>query len=460
MTLTAKGLPQSATVRSGSQVLAGGGIAALLVIGITVANEAFATVLPFALLFIATACATWKRLGPAAMSPAFYFAGYLAIVGVLGVLLTNALVGSGGTGGVDIPIDPGLAAATANAMLSAASITLVAASLTRGGGRHGSSNLFDLGNISRYSGWFLFFGTLELAALALFQGSELLERSSRLVGRGSTIETAISMAAVAAVVLVGIAFFAKRGVSRLYALVLLSGFIAYFVAMGTRRLALVPLLILLAYAVSKRGKVSLVAVVGAAAAGLVMLALPLHFRSQATHGLFPYLASIQSFEITPQVIATSFNNFLAGFKITALTGEQPTIPLDVLWISLNPISGDSAGWYEVARTLRLNRFTPYSAIGELVNYGPLVFVLVIAGIGLALGLVQRINDRLLEDTLGRFVAIVALGLVFIFVIQSAQYNLRADVRYLYFALFAQLVGVSILSIRSALGARRDAASKR
>lgn len=435
-------------------------------LGVTVLaafNRDFTPVLPTSLLFIACVLATWRRLTPAAMAPAIYFAGYLAIVAFLGVLFTNALVGSGGTGGVDVAIDSADAAATANTMLIGASIVLVGAALTRGRplGVPGAQ-LLDLGDIGKYAPWFLVVGTIELAALVYFLGvGNLLERPGRLVGRESSIESVFAMAAIAAVVLVSIAIFTRHGFARLYGIALLAGFVGYFMSMGTRRLALLPLLVLLAFAISRRGQIRLIPLVVAVVVSLLMLALPLHFRGQETHGLIPYLGSLSTFDLTPELMATSFNNFLAGFKITAMTAYgQPSIPLDVLWVSITPLEGGAAGWYEVARSLRINQFTPYSAIGELMNYGWPVFIAMMTALGLILGLIQRVNDVLLRDTLGRFVAITTLGLVFIFTIQSAQYNLRSDLRYIYFALGVQAIGIVLLRTRRALESKHGTRRRR
>jgi len=430
----------------------------LFLVGLTTVEPRFSGVLPYALVLVICATATWRRLSPVALSPAFYFAAYLTIVAVLGVLLTNALVGAGGTGGVDVAIPTEIAVATADALLAGASIVLLSGATSRGPGARGDrANIFDLGSLSRYAGWFLVFGTLELLALLYFLGVDrLLNRISRLIGHDSSIQAAISMAAIAAVVLVAIAFFTSHGFVRIYSFMLMAGFVAYFISMGTRRLALVPLLILLAHVISRRGKITISPAFIAGATALIALALPLHFRGQWTHGLIPYVSSLGTFELSPQVIATSFNNFLAGFKITAMTGyAQPPIPLEVLWISLNPITGESAGWYEVARTLRINRYTPYSAIGELINYGPWVFVAMLAVLGLVLGLIQRLNDRLLGDTLGRFAAILSLGLIFVFVIQSAQYNLRSDIRYIYLALGIQVACLLVVRVRTDLTRRHS-----
>lgn len=425
---------------------------------LTSAQPAYAPVFLAVLLFVICVCATWSRLSPVALSPMFFFAAYLALLALLGITLTNVLVGAGGTGGVDVALDQQIAVQTAAAMLVGASIALVAAACVRPQNRQTSeASLAAFGDLPRYAGWFLVFGTLELTALVGYLGlDQLLERSTRLVGRGgSALEAVISMAAIASVAVVGIAFFSRRGFARMYAAVLLVAFFGYFVSMGTRRLALVPLLLLMAYVISKRGKVSLPTVLIVGLVALLLLPLPLHFRGQWPHGLLPYLASLSTFEISPSVLATSFNNFLAGFKITAMTGFlQPSIPLQAFWVSVNPMSGDSAGWYDISTSLRINRYTPYSAIGELINYGPIFFVSSFVALGLILGSVQRINDRLFGDPAGRFVAIIALGLTFIFVIQSTQYNLRSDLRYVYLAVGSQLVWLFFVRIRGHLARRR------
>jgi hypothetical protein len=166
------------------------------------------------------------------------------------------------------------------------------------------------------------------------------------------------------------------------------------------------------------------------------------------HGLLPHLEGLGTFVWDLQVFATSANNVLAGFKISTLTAfTQPTIPLDALWVSINPVTGNTAGWYEIARTLRLNQFTPYSAIGELGNYGPAVFAAVFAGIGLLLGVAQRLNDLLFREQLWKLVGVAALGLTFVFVIQFAQYNLRSNMRYLYLMLLIQIAAVVIIRLR-------------
>ncbi|MCC2034062.1 hypothetical protein [Microbacterium allomyrinae] len=422
----------------------------------TFADVRYAPVLPYALAYVAIVAATWRRLAPVALSPAFYLSAYLCVVAVLGVSVGDQLSGAGGTGFTDFLLDPAISARTASALFVAASLCLIGAALVRRRPSHiAIGDLLDLGDLSKYAKWFLLIGVVELAVLAYIVGiNEIFERDSRLLGRGTNIETIVSMLAVAVLVLVGIAFFTSKGALRFLSLVLILGFIAYFVSMGSRRLALVPLLLLLAYVFARRGKLSVIPVVIAAVGAVVTLALPLHFRGQASHGLLPYMASLSSFSLSPEMLATSLNNFVAGFKITAVTGFQSAkIPTEALPISLSPLDGNVVGWYEVAPLLRINRYTPYSAIGELINYGSLVFVVILLGLGIVLGFSQVLNDKLLTSPLGRLVAILALGLIFMFVIQSSQYNLRSVVRYIYLALGAQVIGVVLVYANRALHRR-------
>ena len=420
----------------------------------TFVEPTFSAVLPAAGINILSFVVLSGRLSPLPVSPAIYFSGYLTLVGFLGFALTNVLAGSGGTGGVDVTLTSSELQQGAIAFSIASTIVLWSAAATRGRsinsgpGKNNSAGILDLGDMSRFAGIMVLLGALELVALVLILGyGDLLIRADRLVGRSSSLEAAIQMIAIAAVVAVGIALFSSRGFLRFASLVLLAGFVSYFVSLGTRRLALVPILLLLAYAISNRGKVRPLSLVAAGVASLLLLVLPLYFRSLELHGLIPHLNGLASFALTPEIVSAAANNVLAGFKITTMTAFSAN-PIDIstLWISINPISGDSAGWYSVAPTLRLNRFTPFSAIGELLNYGPVIFVLCLGTIGALMGVAQRVNDRLFTHNVGRFAAIAVLGLIFIFVVQCTQYNLRSNIRYLYFAIGLQLVAVVAIHV--------------
>lgn len=432
--------------------LVGGALVLLMVL---IFNQHFLPVLPFAAANLVLFALFVRRLAPIGASPVIFFSGYLSIIGLAGFTLTNVLVGSGGTGGVDVALTNDLLVSGAILFFYSSSVVLIAGALLRGrpprsteGGGDGSGVL-DLGDLSRFSGAILILALVEFMILIAFLGvSEFISRPDRLVGRDSSFEAVFQMIALAAVVAIGIVVFSRRGVMRGFAVLLLAGYVAYFISLGTRRLALLPILILLGYILARRGRVPVIGTLVASVLALLMLALPLYFRGLPSHGLVPHLEGLVTFALSPEIIATSANNILAGFKISALTAfTQAPIQIEALWISINPVTGDSAGWYEIARSLRLNQFTPYSAIGELGNYGAVVLTLVMGGIGLLLGLSQRINDVLLREPTLKLVGIAALGLTFVFVIQSAQYNLRSNMRYLYLMLAIQVIALIAVRLR-------------
>ncbi|MFB2580905.1 hypothetical protein ACEXQD_06610 [Herbiconiux sp. P15] len=424
-----------------------------LLILVAVLNPAFVAVFPAGLMNVIVFALVMRRLAPLGASPSVYFAAYLSLIGLAGFAFTNALVGSGGTGGVDVALTDDLLVSGSIMFFCASTVVLLFAAITRGrpqtseGGD--GTGVLDLGDLGRFSAPILLVGLAEFVILIGFLGpAEFLSRPDRLVGRDSSFEAVFQMVALGAVVAMSIVAFSRRGAVRVFAVVLLTAYAAYFISLGTRRLALVPLLILIGYILARRGKVPVVGTIVTAVVALILLSLPLYFRGLPFHGLIPHLEGLGTFVWNAEVFATSANNVLAGFKISTLTAfTQPAIPIDALWVSINPMTGDTAGWYEIARTLRLNQFTPYSAIGELGNYGPVVFICVFAGIGLLLGIVQKLNDILFREQLWKLVGVAALGLTFVFVIQFAQYNLRSNLRYLYLMLAIQVAAVVIIRIR-------------
>ncbi|MFB2555288.1 hypothetical protein [Herbiconiux liangxiaofengii] len=433
-----------------------GAVGVFLLAVITIFDPVFVGVLPVAAANLAMFLITTRRLQPLGVSPVIYFAAYLTLIGLAGFTFTNALQGSGGTGGVDVLVSDEIRVAAANLFLYSAIVILIFGAIARGrsvrqGSTSGASaqNVFDMGDLSRFSGVIIMLALVEFALLIAFLGvSEFFSRPDRLVGRDSSFEAVFQMVALGAVVALGIVVFSKKGLGRIVAWVLLIAYIAYFISLGTRRLALVPLLILIGYVLARRGRIPLVGAVVTAFFALILLSLPLYFRGLPTHGLIPHLQGLYVFALNPEILAASANNVLAGFKISGLTAfAQPPIQLEALWVSINPITGDAAGWYDIARALRLNRYTPYSAVGELGNYGFVVLTAGMAGIGILLGLAQRFNDTLFREPVWKLVGIAALGLTFVFVIQSAQYNLRSDLRYLYLMIGVQIAVLVLIRLR-------------
>lgn len=388
------------------------------------------------------------RIRPFFLAPPVILSVYLTVIALGGYFFANALVGSGGTGGVDVALAQDELRDGATYMLGGSSIILLAASAVSGRAQSTQIQLRgSLVGVARFTAPLLLIGTVHVLYLVQTLGlGALLERPDRLVGRANSFEAVSQMLAVGMVLALGIIFFSGKGAARGYAAVLIATYGMYFFSLGSRRLALIPILLLIAQLFSRGGRLRPGFVAAVVVLSPALLALPLYLRGLATHGLVPYLGSLPAFALDGDNYLTSVNNILAGFKITVLTGlSSPQIPLENLWISINPLTGNMAGWYDVAPTMRLNRFTPYSAVGELINYGPVVFILFFAALGVLLSMVHRLNLELLKGKRTIFVGLAVLGLTVVLTVQFGQYNLRSNIRYLYLMIGIQLVTLWLTS---------------
>lgn len=414
-------------------------VASLALLIATFWDNRLAVLLPLGLANIWAMYAVRGRLGPLISSPAYYFSGFMFVMGLFGALLANRLAGAGGTSGANYVLPDDMVALTGNLFLAASVIVLVGAWLGRGEpgrSRGDAAALLDFGDLTRHPGLIVAIGAAEVALLVGASGiGPLLNRPTYLFSTSSSIfETALQMVTLGVLVAVGLVAFGTRGSLRWIAILLIATIAAFFVSLGTRRLALVPILLLFSAVLVRRGRIPVLGSVVAVVASLLSLTLPLTFRSQPTHGLIPHLRSVSGVAFGPEQVETNLNNVFVGFRITALTAfEQSPIPMHYFAVSVSPLPGAALGWPVISRSLRLNAFTPYSAIGEIGNHGFLFAAIYFLALGIVLGLIQRGVSTLLRQGWTRIFAVVILGVLFLFVVQSTEYNLRSTIRYVYLA---------------------------
>lgn len=167
----------------------------------------------------------------------------------------------------------------------------------------------------------------------------------------------------------------------------------------------------------------------------------LSLRSEAyNHGLFPYLQiTLQKPEIILKyTIDNLYYTFVFGFYATAETIKvYNEHHVNNLIISLNPLTGGLAKWYLIAEKMRLNKYAPYTGIGELYNYKFFFFVFVTS-----VGYFFSYIDFIIKDNLKNKKYIQPLILLLfcsLFCILMFEYNLRNATRYLYYSLFIIIV---------------------
>lgn len=276
---------------------------------------------------------------------------------------------------------------------------------------------------------------LSLIPLALLTGGDIgavLERTEYLSQDAGGLGGFAAQLSLGAVILLGHLFAIEKGVSRVTILMAFAAYCVLFFSLASRSFAMALPLFAIGYfsgTFNAKGKVLIAA---GCAWALYALQIPLFMRSQPVHGLFPYVQALPDFISRPSEVLQPIKNILIAFNITAETAfGSPSIPLENIMIALNPMSGDAAGWYNIASQQRLNLFVPYSGIGELANVGGFELFAFFLCAGFVLGYMERRVARLLRED-RQIYGLIFVGLAALFAFMCIQYNLRSASRILYY----------------------------
>lgn len=181
-----------------------------------------------------------------------------------------------------------------------------------------------------------------------------------------------------------------------------------------------------------------------------MLHAMLYFRQEDTYGVLAYVSGAQDafsslLEDDAQAIWNLLFNVGLSIPVTQVTIELGPHKISDFLISISPLGGDAAGWYEIARYRRYSEDVPYSAMGELFGISPVVCFVYMVIAACLFGYLELLALRTRgEMRLVGVTAIIMFGLLFsLFVL---QYNLRNATRLLYYTalIVASIYGVSKL----------------
>jgi len=225
--------------------------------------------------------------------------------------------------------------------------------------------------------------------------------------------------------------------ARLFGWLCFGAIVALLISQGSRRLALMPFLLLLGGVALGRSP-SKRAISLSVALALYIVRWPLAFRALPQHGLIPHVQSIPALMFGEFPWAPILSNLLFGFPVAAYVAfVAPRLPLSAYWISVDPRTGEAAGFYKMYTTLQINTFTPYSALGQLANHGTLLLVgyslllgIVLTGCGRSLvGLSSGARGASPLRRLFLAASSAYIGLNFV------QYTLRSTTRVVYLLIF-------------------------
>ncbi len=181
----------------------------------------------------------------------------------------------------------------------------------------------------------------------------------------------------------------------------------------------------------------------------IMFYLPLFLRGGRL-GLINLPSNILFLVSSKGIISLYFNGIeqvvmstTFGLPLSYMVAHSQKIPSEYFATEISPLPSFMAipgmpGWYDIAPMLRINTYTPYNAIGELINYGLAYFFFYYICIGIVVFYFDRFVFRLRRNDAGIFLRMLVyccVILVFLSLALSTQYNLRASTRFIYYALF-------------------------
>lgn len=424
-------------------------VGAVAVVGLTVLllqfdeSALYATalgVLPFGVWF-----ALRRTLNPFYLSPVSIVALFFAALGVLGYTFRDAFTEAGGAS-IALQLTDEVAMQTLGLISATATIILISSALTltimTGVNRRLPAR--PTGRLewtsNRVHPLLVIAAALPLIAFVWEVGlADFIQRDYYIVGeRGSFLASVVTQLATLVIVLIGYMLANGRGFTRASSLVLLVGYSLLLASFGSRRFALIPILLALGFFLARNTTSTRRGLVLGGIGTLILLPLPLEFRTNQTHGLVPYADTLSKLDWSQIDWLGAVNNILVAFPIIGETAYGRTqIYASDLLISLNPIPGADAGWYDIYERLRLNFYTPTAGIGEVGHVGWGAVLLVFVGVGIVLAWLE-VSIRYSVAKGNMMYVGVLIGLVALFALQMAQYNLRQASRVLVYAVALEI----------------------
>lgn len=267
------------------------------------------------------------------------------------------------------------------------------------------------------------------------------------VGPASLVAATSTALSFAAVSLLGYTWASRR--LRWVSAVTILAYAVVFFGIGTRVLALVPIL----YAVgmfAARPTVKHRIYIGLGAVlSFSLVGLPLQLRGLPTHGIIPHFAGLSGIISSYHPLPDTAQNILISYPLIGATAFELKFPGKDLVVSLNPLPGGIAGWYHIAKSHRFNAYTPTAGLGELATAGWVITIIVCVAIGIAIGWLDHRSKHHMSQ--GR--QILGLALVMcsgLFLLLFVQYNLRSAIRIVYYALTIDALSIIISHARQSL----------
>ena len=195
---------------------------------------------------------------------------------------------------------------------------------------------------------------------------------------------------------------------------------------------------------------------------LLALPVPLHNRGQATHGITPYTGATIDLLTGPDYLSSVWISFAENIAfivpLVIYCTSVRWISLDQLLVEVNPLPSGVTGWPQIADSMRVHDYIPFSAVGE---WGSLWGIAGVIGSVVVFGLLTRLCllslGRCTNATMPVALAAgIALGIIA--AVQFCEYNTRMTMRIQEFlvvlAVVERIARPSIDALQARLAGRR------
>ena len=168
----------------------------------------------------------------------------------------------------------------------------------------------------------------------------------------------------------------------------------------------------------------------------IFLAYIMQLRQLGLHGVIPYLKSIGSSQgdFYRSFLFNIYYSFVYGVFVTIRTIQEAKLDWHIILVNINPLPGKLAGWYTYAQDMRINKFVPYSLHGRVFKTGLPFTIIYFFSTGLLFSYFENKIRNLLNDN-KRIVAFILTFILVLHIVYAFEYNMRAAVRYFYYAFF-------------------------
>lgn len=180
----------------------------------------------------------------------------------------------------------------------------------------------------------------------------------------------------------------------------------------------------------------------------VFFSFLIKFRSFDSHGIVPYILGVFNndhevlSEFSRSFLFNIYYSFIFGVFVTIETIKDSIPDWNYIFVSLNPLPGTVAGFYEYVPSFMINPYAPYSSNGQVFVMGKFFTAFFYFSIGWIFTDIDY-RVRVLFDKKKKIFAFILVFLSVLYIVYSFEYLLRSAVRYLYYLYFLVLLSWSL-----------------